>query len=179
MRVICGSARGVKLKIPENENIRPTTEKVKEAIFDSLQFNIEDKRFLDLFSGSGQMGIEALSRGAKHVYFVDYFKTSIATLQYNLSRLNKNFKYNFSVIQKDALEFLQRNKDIFDIVFMDPPYAKNMIPKILVNLDKFINNNGIIICEHSKKDKLPTKIENLEIYKSKNYGTISVTFYKK
>ena len=122
MRVITGTARGRVLKTLEGEDVRPTTDRVKEAVFSIIQFEIEGRRVLDLFAGSGQLGIEALSRGAASATFVDMSKDSLSAVKYNLehTKLGDNAK----VVQTDALSFLKLTKDKFDIVFLDPPYAR-------------------------------------------------------
>ena len=121
MRVITGTARGRVLRTLEGEDVRPTTDRVKEAVFSIIQFEIEGRRVLDLFAGSGQLGIEALSRGAASATFVDMSKDSLSAVKYNLehTKLGDNAK----VVQTDALSFLKLTKDKFDLVFLDPPYA--------------------------------------------------------
>ena len=125
MRVITGTARGRVLRTLEGEDVRPTTDRVKEAVFSIIQFEIEGRRVLDLFAGSGQLGIEALSRGAASATFVDMSKDSLSTVKYNLehTKLGDNAK----VVQTDALSFLKLTKDKFDIVFLDPPYASSLV----------------------------------------------------
>ena len=117
MRVITGTARGRVLRTLEGEDVRPTTDRVKEAVFSIIQFEIEGRRVLDLFAGSGQLGIEALSRGAASATFVDMSKDSLSAVKYNLehTKLGDNAK----VVQTDALSFLKLTKDKFDIVFLD------------------------------------------------------------
>lgn len=125
MRVITGTARGRVLRTLEGEDVRPTTDRVKEAVFSIIQFEIEGRRVLDLFAGSGQLGIEALSRGAASATFVDMSKDSLSAVKYNLehTKLGDNAK----VVQTDALSFLKLTKDRFDIVFLDPPYASSLV----------------------------------------------------
>ena len=125
MRVITGTARGRVLRTLEGEDVRPTTDRVKEAVFSIIQFEIEGRRVLDLFAGSGQLGIEALSRGAASATFVDMSKDSLSAVKYNLehTKLGDNAK----VVQTDALSFLKLTKDKFDIVFLDPPYASSLV----------------------------------------------------
>lgn len=125
MRVITGTSRGRVLRTLEGEDVRPTTDRVKEAVFSIIQFEIEGRRVLDLFAGSGQLGIEALSRGAASATFVDMSKDSLSAVKYNLehTKLGDNAK----VVQTDALSFLKLTKDKFDIVFLDPPYASSLV----------------------------------------------------
>lgn len=179
MRVIYGIFKGLKLNEPKNRNIRPTTDKVKEAIFDSIQFDIIGKTFLDLFSGSGQMGIEALSRGAKFVTFVDESLDSIKLLKSNLSKLGSFVDSKYSIVNNDALSFLKLNNINFNFVFMDPPYNKELLPELISKISDFIHLDGTLICEHESELLLPNKINDLAISRNKRYGTVAVTFYKK
>ena len=179
MRVVSGTIRGLKLKFPKEVLVRPTTEKVKEAIFDSLQFRIEGKSFLDLFAGCGQMGIEALSRGAREVCLVDSYRDSVCAIRYNLSKLDENLSKKVSIVNKDVFYFLKTNPGHFDIVFMDPPYREGTIPEVLEELSDCVSYDGIVICEHEKSEVLPEKVKNLSVFKNKNYGKISVTYYAK
>ena len=117
MRVITGTAGGRKLKSPYGNAVRPTTDHVKQAIFNILQYDMEGRRVLDLFGGTGQMGIEALSRGAREAVFVDSSRTSVLLIRENL----KLCGFKADVLQSDALSYLQRGEK-FDIIFVDPPY---------------------------------------------------------
>ena len=121
MRVITGTARGRRLKEPVGMETRPTTDRVKEGIFSSIQFEIEGRRVLDLFGGTGQMGIEALSRGAAHCTFVDLRKDAAAAIRENLALTDLSDAA--TVIQGDALAYLTRCQESFDVIFLDPPYA--------------------------------------------------------
>lgn len=179
MRIISGDFKGFKLNEPKNKNIRPTTDKVKEAIFDSLQFEIANKTFLDLFSGSGQMGIEALSRKAGFVVFVDESFDSVNLLKSNISKLGSSVKSKFSVVNKSTSDFLKLNKTEFNFVFMDPPYNKGILPELILKIANHICPNGTLICEHESKLQLPEKVKDLIVFKNKRYGAISITFYKK
>ena len=125
MRVITGTARGRKLEQLIGDDVRPTTDRVKEAVFSIIQFNIEGRRFLDLFAGSGQMGIEALSRGAKEAVFVDNRKESVEIIKRNLksTKLDENAK----VIPMDSNSYLNVNSEKFDFVFIDPPYETGLL----------------------------------------------------
>ena len=179
MRVVSGELKGYNLKFPREPLVRPTAEKVKEAIFDVIQFNVKGKKFLDLFAGSGQIGIEALSRGAKTVSFVDNYKDSIFTIKSNISRLNENFLDKVNILKEDVFDFLNFNTGYFDIIFLDPPYGKDIIPKILGKLSRILNYDGIIICEHSKNESLPETPDDLTLFKNKIYGQTAVSFYSK
>ena len=126
MRVITGSARGRKLKTPQGMDVRPTTDSVKEAIFNIIQFDVEGRRVLDLFAGTGQMGIEALSRGAKECVFVDSSRQALNIVKENLKICN----LQGTVISGDAVSYLSRGES-FDLVFMDPPYDSDLYERCL------------------------------------------------
>lgn len=174
MRVITGKAKGRKLKTLEGNDVRPTTDKVKEAVFSAIQFEIEDARVIDLFSGSGQMGIEALSRGADYAVFTDISKRSLDVTRENLE--NTGFSQQSKLINADGIEFIKSTAEKFDIAILDPPYRHGLIEKALPYLVKVMNNNGIIICEHEKELKIP-EYDGLNIRKEYNYGKISVTLF--
>lgn len=177
MRVITGKARGMTLRTLEGDNTRPTTEKVKEAVFSAIQFDIEGKRVLDLFAGSGQMGIEALSRGAKEAVFVDKDKGAVSIIKENLKKTKLD---GFtSVIQSDALSFLRMNVRVFDIVFLDPPYASDLLMKSLEGVSDFVADGGTVICEHSYGDDMPEEINGISKYRDYKYGKTAVTIYRK
>lgn len=153
MRVITGTARGRVLRTLEGEDVRPTTDRVKEAVFSIIQFEIEGRRVLDLFAGSGQLGIEALSRGAASATFVDMSKDSLSAVKYNLehTKLGDNAK----VVQTDALSFLKLTKDKFDIVFLDPPYASSLVVDSMKLLSDVVAAGGCAICETPVDSELP------------------------
>ena len=178
MRVITGIARGVKLETLEGVAVRPTTEKVKEAIFSAIQFDIEGRRVLDLFAGSGQLGIEALSRGAEKAVFVDSSFDSIEVIKRNVKKAGFEKK---SVISKiDFSQFLQFTKETFDIAFIDPPYNDGLIAEALAKTSKVMSEHGIIICEHPEEVELPSDVSGFGIYRQYKYGKlITVTIYKK
>ncbi|MCQ2476599.1 MAG: 16S rRNA (guanine(966)-N(2))-methyltransferase RsmD [Clostridia bacterium] len=177
MRVITGTARGMSLKTLEGETTRPTTEKVKEAVFSAIQFEIEGRRVLDLFAGSGQMGIEALSRGAESAVFVDADKNAIKIVKENVEKTRLNEKAQ--IMQMDALGFLNMNIRKFDLVFLDPPYSTGLLEKALKNVADFVAEGGVVICEHPFSDELPEENEGLIRYRSYKYGKTAVTIYRK
>lgn len=177
MRVITGNARGVKLNTPDGLEVRPTTERVKEAIFSIIQFELEGRVFLDLFAGSGQMGIEALSRGAEKAYFVDMNRNSLKIAEDNLIKTKMTGRA--VTVNKSAESFLNTNRNRFDIAFLDPPYNKQIIPAVLPLLEPFINDGGTVICETEENEILPEKVGNLEMYRAYNYSKTTVTVYRK
>lgn len=176
MRVITGKARGKKLKEPSNYDIRPTTDMVKEAIFNIIQFDIEGRSVLDLFAGTGQLGIECLSRGAKDVTFVDQSKESIAIVKQNL----KTCGLEGRVVQDDSIAFLRRGAK-FDVIIIDPPYASDLINKALsvINSVDILSEGGIIVCESSREKELPAMQSPYFMKKSYNYGKVKITTYVK
>lgn len=175
MRVITGSARGRKLITLEGNDVRPTTDRVKEAIFSSIQFEIEDSIVLDLFAGSGQLGIEALSRGAKMAVFVDNSKKSLEIVKKNLDITGFNDKSE--IYNMNSSDFLKITNQKFDFVFLDPPYNKGILAKILPQLEKKLNYQGKIFCEHEQNLVMPEEIHGLSLKKTYKYGKIKVSLY--
>lgn len=178
MRVITGSARGRLLKTLDGSDIvRPTADKVKEAMFSIVQFDLEDAVVLDLFAGSGQLGIEALSRGAAKAYFVDSSPASIGVIRENL--LHTGLEENAVVINMPNSAFLRTTPAKFDIAFLDPPYGKKLIQRSLPALTERMSDGGIIVCEHESDCRLPESENGFSISKVYSYGKISLTVYRK
>ena len=176
MRVITGTARGRKLKTPENYDIRPTTDNVKEAVFNILQFDIEGRRVLDLFAGTGQRGIEALSRGAAEAVFVDEDRESVRIVKENL----RTCGMSAPVFQTDALDFL-RSCGKFDLIFVDPPYDAGLygpVLKTINSVDK-LSDGGIIICEARRETELPEMAPPYVRKKEYRYGKVKICLYTK
>ncbi len=177
MRIISGTARGRRLKSLPGDDVRPTTDKVKEAVFSAIQFDIEGRRFLDLFAGSGQMGLEALSRGAQSATFVDSSAESIKICKDNV--VSTGFSDSSKIVRNDALTFLSLTNEIFDIAFLDPPYGGGLLENALTRLTDKMSDYGIIICEHPPEVVLPEQVGDFDVYKRYRYGKINVTTYKK
>ena len=177
MRVITGSARGMTLRTLEGDNVRPTTDKVKEAVFSAIQFEIEGRRILDLFAGSGQLGIEALSRGAESAVFVDADKNAVKVIKENIAKTK--FDAQASVAQTDSIAFLTMTDKIFDIAFLDPPYGVGLLQKALSRISEHIAEGGIVICEHPFKEELEDEYNGLVRQKEYKYSTTAVTLYRK
>lgn len=171
MRVITGTARGRRLLEPKGMYIRPTTDKVKESIFNIVQFDIEGRRVLDLFAGTGQLGIEALSRGAESVTFVDESKDAVKLVKDNLSLCGMNA----TVVHGNSLSFLERCGK-FDLIFIDPPYNTDLINRALEKIIKFdiLSESGIIIYETLReKTTLPLEAPYF-IGREYSYGKIKL-----
>lgn len=176
MRVITGSARGRKLKTLDSLDVRPTPDAVKEAMFSVIQFDVPGASVLDLFGGSGQLGIEALSRGAAHCVFVDKSSDSVAIIKENISACK--LAANARVLHMDSIEYLTIAKKGFDIAFLDPPYRNGLLEKALPILGKKINPGGYVICEHETELTLADEYEGLYLHKRYRYGRVAVTIFR-
>ena len=179
MRIITGRARGIQLVTLEGDMTRPTSERAKMAIFSSLQFELEGRRVLDLFAGSGQMGLEAVSRGAAHAFLVDQSKDAARIIQRNAEKTK--LSEDCTVVCADFSEFLRqrRGREPFDIVFIDPPYAmkacKAAVEAILEN--RLLKPHGILVLESAEPDPLGTGTplaEKFETVKFARYGAAYV-----
>ena len=176
MRVITGSARGRNLITLEGEDVRPTTDRVKEALFSIIQFEIEGRKVLDLFSGSGHLGIEALSRGAEKAVFVDSSKKSLEVTKKNLE--NTGLLSGAVLINRESISYLRSVGEKFDIVLLDPPYKSGLLQKALGEIEAIVNPGGVVICEAPKDEELPEEIGSRFQSKKYNYGKISLTVYR-
>lgn len=176
MRVITGTARGHRLKTPENYDIRPTTDNVKESVFNIIQFDIEGRRVLDLFAGTGQLGIECLSRGAAEAVFIDENTAAVKIVKANL----KTCGFTAAVLQQDALSYL-RHCGRFDLVFVDPPYDSGLYESVLetINSVDILSDGGIILCESRREKTLPDMRDPYRKKKEYNYGRVKLTVYIK
>lgn len=177
MRVITGIARGKRLKTLEGNDVRPTTDKVKEGIFSAIQFDIEGRRFLDMFAGSGQMGIEALSRGAKSAVFIDSSPAAVKVCTENVS--SAGFAEVSRIVKRDSVGYVTATAETFDIAFLDPPYEAGILINALQTVSKKMSDYGIIICEHPSDIDLPKAVDRFSVYRVYRYGKINVTVYKK
>ena len=176
MRVITGTARGRRLKTPENYDIRPTTDNVKESVFNIIQFDIEGRRVLDLFAGTGQLGIECLSRGAAEAVFIDENTAAVKIVKENL----KTCGFTAAVLQQDALSYL-RHCGKFDLIFVDPPYDSRLYESVLetINSVDILSVGGIILCESRREKSLPDMRAPYRKKKEYNYGRVKLTVYIK
>lgn len=176
MRVITGTARGRVLKTLEGESVRPTSDRVKEALFSIIQFEIEGRKVLDLFAGSGQLGIEALSRGAASAVFIDADKAAAATVKANIETTGLEEKA--TLLQTDAFAFLQTSGLVFDIIFLDPPYDIGFMQKALPLAAAITAPGGVIICEAPFAEKLPEEAGALKQNRIYKYGKTAITTYR-
>lgn len=176
MRVITGEARGRKLLTLEGADVRPTTDKVKEAIFSAIQFDIQGRKFLDLFAGSGQMGIEALSRGAESAVFVDSSRKAVDIVRKNLN--STGFYDRAKVLHTDSLSFLNMNSEMFDIVYLDPPYGTGVLQEVLPAVLENVKKTGIIIVENPEKEEILQNYGDFTLDRQKHYGKIKISMYR-
>ncbi len=179
MRVITGKARGVQLKTPDGMLTRPTTDRVKEALFSIIQFEIPGARVLDLFGGTGQLGIEALSRGAKSAIFVDAREDACRLIRENLKRTR--LEQEGRVVRSDYLDYLKRCREQFDIILLDPPYAEVFLENSLKQITEIdiLQSNGIIVTERPIEKELPWEFEGYTRSKDYKYGKTLLTIYRK
>ncbi len=176
MRVITGTAKGRRLMSPDGNDVRPTTDATKEGIFSVLQFDVEGRRVLDLFAGSGQLGIEALSRGAAGADFVDSSPKSVAMVRENVSRCG--FGGKAKVVQSRAEDYLLRTGNKYDIAFLDPPYGKGILQGVLPSTALVMKPSGVIVCEHPLGEAMPEEVNGFSVQKKYKYGKTEVTFYR-
>jgi len=177
MRVTGGIGRGRRLKVPAGAQVRPTSDKVKQALFNILGDKVEGGAFLDLFAGAGGIGIEALSRGAGRVVFVDAAKSSLAAVKQNIEQLG--FGERAEVVLSKAESFLKRPAGPFDLVFLDPPYAEEMQPLLeMVAGAGILKPHSIVIAEHFKKQVSPERAGTLALYREARYGDTVLAFYR-
>ena len=176
MRVITGIARGRRLETLEGEDVRPTTDRIKEAVFSIIQFETEGRAFLVLFAGSGQMGIEALSRGAKTAYFVDNSRKSVETVKKNLKTVK--LESDAKVFQMDFHSFLSMNSKRFDIAFIDPPYKTGVLQEALNIIPESMNETGIIIAENPLDEEILSNYGDFVLDRQYRYGKIKITTFR-
>lgn len=179
MRVITGKARGVQLKTPEGMQTRPTSDRVKEALFSIVNFDLPGANVLDLFAGTGQLGIEALSRGAKHTVFVDAREDACKIVRENLRRTK--LEGDSRVVRSDYLDYLRRCQDKYDIILLDPPYAEVFLEnalKLITEID-ILQSGGIIVTERPLGKELSLVFDGYTRSKDYKYGNTLLTLYRK
>jgi 16S rRNA (guanine(966)-N(2))-methyltransferase RsmD len=179
MRVITGKARGIQLKTPEGMQTRPTADRVKEALFSIIHFDIPGAAVLDLFGGTGQLGIEALSRGAKSAVFVDAREDACRIIRENLRRTG--FEKEGRVVRADYLDYLKRCRETFQIILLDPPYAEEFLEnslKMITEID-ILKSGGIIVAERPLGKDLPWDFPGYTRSRDYKYGKTLLTLYRK
>ncbi len=178
MRIISGNRRGHKLVGFEGDNIRPTTDRVKESIFNLIIDFVADSRVLDLFAGSGSLGFEAMSRGAKSVVLIDKDKRSVDVIKKNAQMLS--FGEGVRILNMSYQDFFENSSDCFDLIFLDPPYNKGFIEPVLTDI---VENNrlaegGIIVLESDDTD-MHSEFDGLTVLKQRKYGRSYITVYQR
>ncbi len=177
MRVITGTARGKRLITRAGESVRPTPERVKEALFSALQFEIEGRRVLDLFAGSGQLGIEALSRGAREAVFVDASRDSAEVVRANLESCGLLSGARIEVME--FASFLARGGEPFDIAFLDPPYRTGILQRALPMTAGRMNPGGVIVCENPSDEEMPEEAGGFGRVWFHRYGRVVLSMYRR
>ena len=179
MRVIAGKAKGIQLNTPEGMLTRPTTDRVKEALFSIIQFELPGARVLDLFGGTGQLGIEALSRGASNAVFVDSRREACQLIRSNLKKTH--LEDQATVVQSDYMEYLNRCTGFFQIVLLDPPYAEVFLENAIKKITEIdiLQSGGIIVAERPLGKELPWEFEGFTRSRDYKYGKIILTLYRK
>jgi 16S rRNA (guanine(966)-N(2))-methyltransferase RsmD len=185
LRIISGSARGRRLLSPPNYRIRPTADRVKESLFNILgvlQGGFDRCRVLDVFAGTGNLGIEALSRGAAQAVFIDNHKESVTLVIKNLRLLG--FEGRARVLEKEAipaLRYLEKREDPFHLVFIDPPYRLGLVEKVLnyLSASALIDENSLVITEYSVGEVIPTAFAALREFDNRVYGDTAIAFFHK
>lgn len=180
MRIISGSAKGIRLKTPKGMNTRPTADRVKESVFGILANRPIDAEVLDLFAGTGNLGLEALSRGAASALFIDKQAQSIKIMMENA--LLTDLAGLAIICREDVMQALRRLSNegkTFDLIFCDPPYNLGLAPKVLQILDAshVLREDGVLVLEHSRHEKLPEGLKRIVAYRSESYGETVVSFF--
>lgn len=181
MRIIAGKARGRKLIPPATMETRPTLDRVKESMFSMIQNYIPDAVVVDVFAGTGSLGLEAASRGAKEVYLVDRSKDTFSLLKQNIENLK--FEDTCYALNKDsyeALRYLSDRNKLFDVIFVDPPYCREMIPEAIKIIydKKILSKDGIIVTKIDSIEEIYKGYEEISLIKSRKYGNTTICLYK-
>jgi len=179
MRIISGASKGRKLATPKSETLRPTSDRVKESIFNILGEEVEGKLVLDLFAGTGNLGIEALSRGAKKAVFVERGRQALRLIQRNITQIG--LKGRVEIIPRDAnraIGILKRKGEIFDLILMDPPYEKGLIKRTLLKLNShpIYHTDSILVIEHDRREPLPNILDGWNLVRERRLGDTMVSF---
>lgn len=184
MRIVSGSAKGQNIEAPQGLNTRPVTDKIRQSLFNIWQFDIPESSFLDLFSGSGSMGLEALSRGANDVCFVEMGDEAFECIGRNLKKLNVN-QHNARALKLDvlqAIDLLGHKQNHFDFIYADPPFTnETLYAPLMEKLDgsSLLDEDGVLAVRAHKDFVMPENLENLELVREKKYGISKVYFYRR
>ncbi|MDL2252446.1 16S rRNA (guanine(966)-N(2))-methyltransferase RsmD [Ruminococcaceae bacterium OttesenSCG-928-I18] len=176
MRIIAGKSRGVALETLPGQETRPTLERVKEGMFSAVQFWLPGAKVLDLYAGSGQLGLEALSRGAASCLFVDFSPKAVAVIRRNAEKAG--FLEQCRVYRKSVEDFLARPLERYDLLLLDPPYQSGIFPEILFRLAPFCGENAVVLCESEAGLEMPLECAGLHREKNYRYGTVQVSRYR-
>ena len=179
MRIISGTSRGRKLVTPRNQSLRPTSDRVKESIFNILQDEMEGKVVLDLFAGTGNLGIEALSRRAKRAIFVEKGRQALRLIQRNLTQFG--LEGRSEILPKDvsrAIGILKQRGECFDLILMDPPYEKGLIQNTLMKLNshQIYHTDSILVIEHNRREPLPHGLDGWNLIRQRRIGDTVISF---
>ncbi len=179
MRIISGTSKGRRLATPKNRAIRPTSDRVKESIFNILGNEVEGKVVLDLFAGTGNLGIEALSRGAKKAVFVEKGRQALSLIHRNLSQCGMDGR--FEILPKDvtrSIGILEQRGEAFDLILIDPPYAKGLIQKTLLKLNssRIHHKDSMIIIQHDRRESIPVLFEGWTLIRQRRIGDTVISF---
>lgn len=182
MRIVTGRAKGRAIKAPEGMNTRPTSDRVKESIFNIISTRMYDSNCLDVFAGTGNLGLEAISRGAKYCTFIEKDKNTYKILRENIETLK--FEKDCVTYNQDAfnvLKLIEKKGEKYDIIFLDPPYSKGLIDKSIEEISTLdiLKGDGVIISEYDDKDIIPDKIGDIRVYRTEKYGRTKVSFWSK
>jgi len=179
MRIISGGSKGRKLRTPKTPFLRPTSDRVKESIFNILRGEIEGRRVLDLFAGTGNLGIEALSRGAKKAIFVEKEKHALSLIRTNLEHLGLLERSEILPVDVTrAIGILKQRGDCFDLIFIDPPYEKGLIEKTLMKLTShpIYRGDSIVVVEHHRRERLPAILDGWNLFRQRRTGETVASF---
>jgi 16S rRNA (guanine(966)-N(2))-methyltransferase RsmD len=179
MRIISGVSKGRRLATPKNQILRPTSDRVKESIFNILREQINGKTVLDLFAGTGNLGIEALSRGAKKAFFVEKGRQALRLIQRNLTQCR--LEDQSEIIPKDvnrAIGILKQRRESFDLILMDPPYASGLIKRTLMKLNSnpIYHKDSILVIEHDRRELLPPQLDGWDLIREQRVGDTVISF---
>ena len=176
MRIITGSARGRRLETLSGQDVRPTADRVKEGLFSAIHFELPGRTALDLFAGSGQLGIEALSRGASGCVFVDRNPAAVEVIRRNLKAAG--LSEASQAVAQDVASFLVRPGDSFDVAFLDPPYGANLLRDTLERVTPHMNRGGLIVCESDAGQEMPERVGDFALARTYRYGRVHIWLYR-